>query len=354
MNKDEREIDSKYIDDLIIDRVELNGLTIPVLSRDISFKDKLGSLMVRCGINRYSYEIPPGIYLLGSLEEAKDVIVTCNYRLTIDALRKSIKAKGIFILVLDTYGINVWCAAGKMTFSSRELIYQIVKNDIKKKLKVRRVILPQLGASSMEPHIVRKMCGVSIIYGPIRAEDIDKFIDNSYSCSEEMRTVTFPLEERLKLAPLEFIQSIKFIFISLLGFILYSLIFNGFADGFSLSLYNCLGIFTLSLIGCIAFPAMLPILPFRSFALNNILLSLPFILAMSVYEFLNNIFVNIYSLVAFLLIRLMYAAFIGFRFTGSTTFTSFSGVKKEGRVLIKSTKIFSGFTVVLLILSKVL
>lgn len=354
MNKEERSITEKYIKDIIINTVDIDGLKVPVLSREMKQKDKMGTAMVRCGINRYTYEVPTGLYLLGELESAKDVIVTCNYRLTIDVLRSSIKSKGVFILVLDTFGINVWCAAGKSTFASKELIYQVVKSDIKKKLKIRRVILPQLGASSMEPHIIRKMSGVSVVYGPVRAEDIDSFLENSYNCDETMRTVTFPLVERLKLTPLEFIQSIKFILISIVGFLAYSLLFTSSKDMAFVTMYNSASILMLSLIGTIAFPAAVSILPFKSFSLNNILLSAPVIIGFSLYEVSNNINPTIYISIALILIRLMYAAFIGFRFTGTTTFTSFSGAKQEGKEIVKYSKVVSVLSVVLLFVSKVI
>ena len=277
MNKDERKISDKYIKDIVIDTVDIEGLEIPVLSREVNAQDKMGTLLVRCGINRYTYEIPTGLYLIGDIDHAKDVIVTCNYKLTIDILRSTIKSKGVFLLVLDTFGINVWCAAGKSTFASKELIYQIVKCDIKKKLKVRKVILPQLGATSMEPSIIRKMSGVSIVYGPVRADDIDVFLDNSYTADEDMRSVKFPLVERLKLTPLEFIQSIKYVLISLVIFLIYSLVFFDLTDITYVTAYNTIVLLILSFIASVAFPALISILPFKSFSLNSILLCLPFI-----------------------------------------------------------------------------
>ncbi|MGB3368497.1 MAG: mercury methylation corrinoid protein HgcA [Acidaminobacteraceae bacterium] len=354
MKKEERSISDKYIKDIIIDTLDIDGLKVPLISRIIKKRDKIASAMVRCGINRYTYEIPTGLYLLGDIEYAKDVIVTCNYRLTIDVLRSSIKSKGLFILVLDTFGINVWCAAGKSTFSSKELIYQVVKSDIKKKLKVRRVILPQLGASSIEPHIIRKMSGVSVVYGPVRAEDIDSFLENSYNCNEAMRTVRFPLLDRLKLTALEFIQSIKYILISIVGFLAYSLLFFELKDVVFVTAYNSISVLILSLIGAIGFPLAISRLPFKSFSLNNILLSSPLIIGFTIYEVSNDLNPTIYITFTLIIIRLMYAAFIGFRFTGSTTFTSFSGAKREGKEIVRYSKVVSILSVVLLFVSKVI
>ena len=44
-------------------------------------------------------------------EKESYVFVTGNYTLSFDALRAALAGKNAYILVLDTKGINVWCAA---------------------------------------------------------------------------------------------------------------------------------------------------------------------------------------------------------------------------------------------------
>jgi len=46
-------------------------------------------------------------------------------------------------LVLDTKGINVWCAAGKGTFGTEELIKRIASSGLKEIVSHRQLILPQ-------------------------------------------------------------------------------------------------------------------------------------------------------------------------------------------------------------------
>ena len=43
-------------------------------------------------------------------------------KLSFDILRRELKGLNAWVLVLDTKSINVWCAAGKGTFSTNELI----------------------------------------------------------------------------------------------------------------------------------------------------------------------------------------------------------------------------------------
>ena len=53
------------------------------------------------------------------------VLASANYRLSFDHLRRALGGRDAWILVLDTRGINVWCAAGKGTFGTDELVRRI-------------------------------------------------------------------------------------------------------------------------------------------------------------------------------------------------------------------------------------
>ena len=62
---------------------------------------------VRWGIGRMSASVTPGIYGIGKPDANSPVLVTANYRLTFDALRKELSGISAWILVLDTRGVNV-------------------------------------------------------------------------------------------------------------------------------------------------------------------------------------------------------------------------------------------------------
>lgn len=343
-----REISDKFVLNMIEGYHEIDGMRIPVLKKELSSVDKSGQIKVRLGIGRYSYEIPAGLYILGDPEKASNVIVTCNYKLTIDYLRTNIKAEGIYILVLDTFGINVWCAAGKSTFGTKELVYQLTKWDVKKKLKVRRIIIPQLGATSMEPHIIRKLTGLSVVYGPVDGKDIDKFLVDGMKCDEDMRTVKFPLKDRLVLTPIEFVQTMKYWLISIVAIYLAGLLLVSGGLSLYASIKTSMIVLIENLIGTVIFPAVLPVLPFKSFALKNILLSIPILALLAMTGVLD---LGSYGTVFLLLMTIdmiLYIAFIGFRFTGSTTFTSFSGVKYEGKMLINCLKLLGALNIIII------
>ncbi|MCG7844578.1 MAG: hypothetical protein MIO90_04015, partial [Methanomassiliicoccales archaeon] len=79
----------------------------------------------RMGFDRMGHRVSPGLYALGSPDRGSKVFVTANYTLSFDALRSALKGRDAHILVLDTKGINVWCAAGKGTFSTAEVLKAI-------------------------------------------------------------------------------------------------------------------------------------------------------------------------------------------------------------------------------------
>lgn len=297
------------------------------LSSQITFKDQSEHTKVRLGIGRYSYKVPPGVYAIGTPEKGSAMFVTCNYKLTVDIVREALEGYDCFLLVLDTKGINVWCAAGKGTFSSRELIYQLHKHQVKKELGVRKVYLPQLGASTMEPHLVRKYTGISVIYGPVSASDLPKFIDKGFECTKEMRLVSFSLKDRMLLAPLEMLLYFKFVlFTILIAAMLEGVgVLQGASFDWGAVVNGTLIGFIGLLVSTILFPMLLPYLPFRMFSykgylLGGLLLIEGLVRSLLSWGILNGVFV---------IWLLLMMGYITFSFTGSTTFTAQSGVEIE-------------------------
>lgn len=89
---------------------------IPQIETSQVFRDISGAWKARWGINRMSYKVPPGLYAVGQPNQDSPVLVSANYKLSFDMLRKELAGLDAWIMVIDTKGINVWCAAGKGTF----------------------------------------------------------------------------------------------------------------------------------------------------------------------------------------------------------------------------------------------
>ena len=102
--------------------------------------------LVRLGVNRMRHRVTPGLYALGNPTPDSPVFVTANYTLSFDALRSALAGVDGYIMVLDTRGINVWCAAGEGTFGTDELVQRIEETALHDVVSHRVLILPQLGA----------------------------------------------------------------------------------------------------------------------------------------------------------------------------------------------------------------
>ena len=112
----------------------------------------------------------PGLYAVGEPDRESDVFVTANYKLSFDILRRELKGLNAWIIVLDTKGINVWCAAGKGTFGTNELINRINEINLHNVVSHRRIIIPQLGAVGVNARIVHQRTGFRVYFGPVHAK----------------------------------------------------------------------------------------------------------------------------------------------------------------------------------------
>lgn len=122
---------------------------IPVVSRKLNLKDRVSTLWARAGFTRNNYKIVPGLYAVGEPDQNSEILVTANFKLTFDILRTNLNELNVWILVLNTFGVNVWCLAGKGTFSTQELSRMVKLSGVEKVVKHRRLILPQLSATGV-------------------------------------------------------------------------------------------------------------------------------------------------------------------------------------------------------------
>src|SRR5512136_3444019 len=119
----------------------------------VNFANRLDHFLARWGWKRESHRVEPGLYRLGNPDPDSPVFASANYTLSFDALRSALAGIDAWILVLDTKGINVWCAAGKGTFGTDELVRRIQAVGLSRVVSHRRVVLPQLGAPGVAAHV---------------------------------------------------------------------------------------------------------------------------------------------------------------------------------------------------------
>jgi hypothetical protein len=308
------------------EKSEVSQVSEPVtVSTAWDRRDRLGACKVRWGIGRDNYRVAPGLYAVGKPGADSTVLVTANYKLTFDVLRRELGGLDAWILVLDTRGINVWCAAGKGTFGTDELVRCIGLTKLAERVSHHRVIVPQLGAPGIAAHEVRQKTGFSVVYGPVRARDIKAFLAADMKANDEMRQVTFTLRERFVLTPVELKTHAWYLLAAIVIFVaVASLKAGAFSSGAALVLLAAY------LAGTVAGPVLLPWLPGRSFSLKGAALGT----AVGAGAWLAGLAGGPWESIAWLLLATAVVSFLLMNFTGSSTYTSLSGVRKEMRLAV--------------------
>jgi hypothetical protein len=319
---------------------------VPVAATRLGWRDTFRSAGARLGLGRMDYRVPPGIYAVNNPDAGSHVFVSANYKLSFDRLRKELAGIDGWILVLDTKGINVWCAAGKGTFGTDELVRRIEEGRLAAVVSHRTLILPQLGAPGVAAREVARRSHFKVVYGPVRAADIKAFLAAGLKAAAEMRRVRFRLLDRLILTPMELVLPLKYGIIVAALLFLVNIIFGINILSWHAA-YPYLGAI---LVGTVLVPALLPWIPGKPFALKGALLGLAWAALVNVYQGL--IFSPSASwpqaAVHFFLLPAI-SAFLAMYFTGSSTYTSLSGVVREMKYAVPAIAVSTALGLVLLV-----
>lgn len=288
---------------------------------------------MRWGIGRYRYTVDPGLYAIGDPDEESECLVTSNYKLTFDAVRSRLEGRDLWALVLDTQGINVWCAAGKKTFGTDEVVSRVASSGIAQHIAHDRIILPQLGAAGVDAAEVRRRSGHRVVYAPVRAQDLPAFLDAGLKATSEQRRVRFPLWDRLVLTPLEFIGGLPV----MLGVLVVMVLLGGLGPGgFSWASVAeraplaVAGAVLGLLAGAVFTPIFLPRLEWRTYAAKGlevgIIVSLILLMVLSAGPGFP---VGYLDFAAIALLIMAGGSYFAMLFTGSTPWTSVHGAQVE-------------------------
>ena len=318
--------------------VETPAASVPRVSTALGWADHLGTIKARWGIGRMDYSVEPGLYAVGTPSAGSPVLVSANYKMSFDRLRSSLTGTDAWILVLDTKGINVWCAAGKGTFGTDELVRRINATDLPDVVNHNRVIVPQLGAPGVCAYEVRKRSGFRVVYGPIRAKDLRAFLEAGMKATPEMRGVDFPFRDRLAVVPVELVLSAKYVLLIMLGLlVLAGLGLNGYSlgraasEGLTSALMFCMAFVA----GTVLTPALLPWLPGRALSIKGLWIGVALMLLLGGWNLaFPGLASSWFEVAAWCLLIPVTTSFAGMNFTGATTYTSLSGVRREMRIAV--------------------
>lgn len=287
----------------------------------VTSNDKKEHALIRLGYRRMEHKVEPGLYSLGNPQAASPVFVTGNYKLSFDALRMNLKGIDSYILVIDTEGINVWCAAGKGTFGTDELVSKIESSGLKDVVSHKEIILPQLGAPGVAAHEVKRRTGFNVVYGPVRAEDVKAFVEAGKKTSGDMRIVKFPLKDRLVLIPVELKNFLTFaVIFSIIGYLL--------AGAVGLAV-----VLVIYVAGLVLFPILFPYLPSKYYTVKGMslgaLVSVPLI-AITLCAWSSMPMIEAASFeISIVLFCVAFVGYLGLDWTGCTPYPSRTGVRRE-------------------------
>lgn len=277
-----------------------------------------------------SYLVPPGLYAIGSPGPQDPVVVTANYKMSYDLVRRELSGRNAWLMVLETFGINVWCAAGKGTFGTGEIVKRVKCTGLAAVVTHRILILPILGAPGVAAHKVAERTGFRVRYATIRAADLPDYLDNGMVTTPAMKQLTFTLRERLALTPIELVTAAKWAVPIVASMVLLPVLSGGELLIAAVMPPLVLGAGTL-LTGAVAAPVLLPWLPGRSFAMKGAVAG-GCLVALLIWA--DSGTTGWLEAAALFLAVTPVTAFLTLNFTGSTPFTSRSGVKKEMRLAL--------------------
>jgi len=141
-----------------------------------------------------------GLRAVGNPGPESPVIVTCNYDLTVRRVLRALAGRNAWLVVAPSAGINVWCAAAGGHFGTHQVVTALKTSGIEDRVRHRRAILPQLAATGVEPRQVVDRCGWKLRFGPVRAQDLPRYLDAKEKKDASMRRVRFDAFERFEMA----------------------------------------------------------------------------------------------------------------------------------------------------------
>jgi NAD-dependent dihydropyrimidine dehydrogenase PreA subunit len=141
-----------------------------------------------------------GLVRIGTPGPSSPVFLTGNFRLTLERVQRALEGIDAYLLVANSHGVNVWCSATGGLLSNHDVISVLKTSGIEDLVHHRQVILPQLAATGIEGEIIREKTGWRVVWGPVYAKSIRAFLSNGLVKTAEMRTVSFPWQQRLEMA----------------------------------------------------------------------------------------------------------------------------------------------------------
>lgn len=146
------------------------------------------------------HRAPTGLIRIGKPDRHSPLLVTGNFTLTVRRLRDALRGYDAWLLVANSQGINVWCAAGGGHLTHHDIVSVLRTSRIADEVDHREVILPQLCATGVDRRSITEATGFATLWGPARLEDLPAFLDRGARAVKSDRFMRFPGWERMEMA----------------------------------------------------------------------------------------------------------------------------------------------------------
>jgi NAD-dependent dihydropyrimidine dehydrogenase PreA subunit len=156
--------------------------------------------VVQTSLRLFPFPRRTGLVKIGNPDRNSPVFLTCNFDLTVERVKRAMQGMDAYLVVANSRGVNVWCAATGGLFTNHDVVSVLKTSGINDLVDHRQVVLPQLAATGIEGKIVYEKTGWKVVWGPVRAASIPDFAQAGLKTTKEMRTVDFPWPERFEMA----------------------------------------------------------------------------------------------------------------------------------------------------------
>jgi len=146
------------------------------------------------------FPCPTGLVEIGRPGRNAPVILTGNFRLTVERVKRALGGLDVYLLIANSRGVNVWCAATGGLLTHHDVVSVLKTSGIDARVDHRQLILPQLAATGIEGPYVHRKAGWRVVWGPVEAADLPEFLRRGLAATREMRSVTFGWTRRLEMA----------------------------------------------------------------------------------------------------------------------------------------------------------
>lgn len=155
--------------------------------------------VVQTLLRLFPFPCRTGLVRIGNPGRDAPVLLTCNFRLTVERVKRALEGIDAYLLIANSRGVNVWCAATGGLLTNHDVVSVLKTSCIDELVDHRQILLPQLAATGIEGRVVHEKTGWRIVWGPVEASAIRAFLRDGRKATRAMRTVTFPTPQRLEM-----------------------------------------------------------------------------------------------------------------------------------------------------------